>query len=73
MIKLIAGDDMKSSLGVGKDSDATIIGQQLDSLGDENLKVSDLIQGNFSAVDIPYIEIPGSAPLVYHDPEELLQ
>ena len=27
MIRLIAGDDMKSSLGVGKDSDKTIIGQ----------------------------------------------
>ena len=26
MIKLITGDDLKSSLGVGKDSDKTIIG-----------------------------------------------
>ena len=72
MIKLIAGDDVKSSLGVGKDSDKTIIGQQLDGLGEMELKVSDLLKGNFSAVEIPYIEIPGSAPLVYNDAEELL-
>jgi hypothetical protein len=67
MIRLIAGDDVKSSLGVGKDSDKTIIGQQPDGLGEMDFKVSDLIKGNFSAVEIPYIEIPGSAPLVYHD------
>ena len=73
MIKLITGDDLKSSLGVGKDSDKTIIGQQPDGLGEETLKVSDLLKGNFSAVEIPYIEIPGSAPLVQNDIEEILE
>ena len=37
------------------------------------MKVSDLLKGNFSAVEIPYIEIPGSAPLVYNDLEEILE
>ena len=35
--------------------------------------VSDILKGNFSEVHVPEIEIPGSAPLVYKDPEELLQ
>ena len=73
MIKMIAGEDLKSSVGVGKDSDKTIIDQAVNSQGEVDMKVSDLIQGNFSAVDIPYIEIPGSEPLVYNEPNELLR
>jgi hypothetical protein len=37
------------------------------------MKVSDILKGNFSAVEIPYIEIPGSAPLIYDAPEDLLK
>lgn len=35
--------------------------------------VSDILKGNFSEVQIKEIEIPGTAPLVYKEPEELLQ
>ena len=35
--------------------------------------VSDILQGNFSEVHVPEIEIPGTAPLVFKEPEELLQ
>ena len=34
--------------------------------------VSEVVRGNFSAVEVPDIVIPGSAPLVYKLPEELL-
>ena len=34
--------------------------------------VSEILKGNFSELNIPEIEIPGSAPLVYKAPEELL-
>ena len=35
--------------------------------------VSDILQGNFSEVQIPELDIPGTAPLVYKEPAELLQ
>ena len=35
--------------------------------------VSDILQGNFSEVHIPEIEIPGTAPLIFKEPKELLQ
>ena len=41
--------------------------------GENGGMVSDILKGNFSEVQIKEIEIPGTAPLVYKEPEELLQ
>jgi hypothetical protein len=35
-------------------------------------RVSDILQGNFAPIEIPYLEIPGSMPLVFESSEELL-
>ena len=38
----------------------------------KELKVSDILQGNFNPIEIPLIEIPGTRPLIYNEPEVLL-
>ena len=38
----------------------------------KTVKVSDILQGDFTPIEIPMIEIPGSKPLVYEEPEALL-
>lgn len=38
----------------------------------KTVKVSDILQGDFAPIDIPMIEIPGSRPLVYVEPNVLL-
>lgn len=38
----------------------------------KELKVSDILQGNFNPIDVPLIEIPGTRPLIYHEPEALI-
>lgn len=38
----------------------------------KNLKVSDILQGNFAPIEIPMIEIPGTKPLIYNQVEDLL-
>ena len=38
----------------------------------KNMKVSDILQGNFAPIEIPILEIPGTSPLIYNEPEELL-
>ncbi len=39
----------------------------------KNLKVSDILTGNFASVEVPMLEIPGTSPLIYEQPEELLE
>ena len=38
----------------------------------KNMKVSDILQGNFAPIEIPMLEIPGTTPLIYNEEEELL-
>lgn len=57
---------------MGKDSDNDMI-EQAEGMQDIDLKLSDLLKGNFAPIEIPYIEIPGSAPLVYNETQELLE
>lgn len=38
----------------------------------KELKVSDILQGNFNPIDVPLIEIPGTRPLIYNEPEALI-
>ena len=48
--------------------------QKLEKEGDlKGLKVSDLLTGNFASVAVPMLEIPGTSPLVYEQPDELLE
>ena len=37
-----------------------------------NVKVSDILQGNFAPLEIPILEIPGTRPLMYEAPEDLI-
>ena len=39
----------------------------------KNLKVSDILTGNFASLEVPMLEIPGTSPLIYEQPEELLE
>lgn len=34
--------------------------------------MSDILQGNFAPIEIPTLEIPGTSPLVYNEPETLI-
>ena len=46
--------------------------RQLKSGDLESMKVSDILKGEFAAIEIPMIEIPGSTPLICNEPEALL-
>ena len=35
-------------------------------------KVSDIMKGNFTPIEIPIIDIPGSSPLIYMTVDDLL-
>lgn len=36
------------------------------------MKVSEILKGNFAPIEIPLIDIPGSKPLIYEEPDDLL-
>ena len=36
------------------------------------MKVSDILKGDFAPIEIPFLEIPGTRPLVYEEPDDLL-
>ena len=38
----------------------------------KGVNVGEILKGNFTPVAIPAIEIPGSRPLVYSEPKDLL-
>ena len=38
----------------------------------KNLKVSDILKGNFAPLEIPVLDIPGTSPLIYTTSEVLL-
>lgn len=37
-----------------------------------DVKVSEILKGNFASIEIPLLDIPGSRPLIYEEPEDLL-
>ena len=38
----------------------------------KDIKVSDIMKGNFASIEIPAIEIPGSKPLIYTKAKDLI-
>lgn len=70
---------MSQNNNAGKDSEMVASESRMNSAvfkgGEEqeiDMKVSDILQGNFAPIEIPLIDIPGTKPLVYEEPETLL-